>query len=129
MEASLSEPNRGGSLNQGQRVQVRKFRHYRPSSWGKDGRDEEGPRRSGAMLRPLCPRMSLVQGAKRLSGTETVSVLISSGLLERASQRSVPCLSIVVKRDLRCLPLTAPWGACSTSLLLGRGRTVGNPQT
>lgn len=66
-----------------------------------------------------------MQDAKGLSGNETVSGLLpmSSGHLERASQRSAPCLSIVVKRDLRC-----PCGACSNSLLLGRGRTLDSPQ-
>ena len=46
--------------------------------------------------------MSLVQGAKGLSGTEAASRLwpLSSGLLEKASQRSAPCLSIIVNRDL-----------------------------
>lgn len=40
----------------------------------------------------LKPRMSLVQGAERLSGTETVSGLLPlySGLLGKASQRSAP---------------------------------------
>lgn len=46
--------------------------------------------------------MSLVQGTKGLGGTGAASGILplSSGLLEKASQRSAPCLSIIVKRDL-----------------------------